>query len=199
MTLVLAITAAAAFLWATTCYNRLLELSDDAQDAWRRMASHLNRRHDLVHELVRELTDVADFDPDILTTAPTVTANARQTLQRANPNRGVRSAARAQMAVSEVLATLKVLLARYPDWHPRRRIHVLLGEITDAEQAATDALRAYNDAAMEFNNHRSIPGWTWVAALAAPRAAETWPDLIHTSSGPALAIEEYGSAPSRGG
>lgn len=198
MTTIVVIVLAATFLWTTTSYNWLLELSDDTRDAWDRMATPLGRRQDLVVELVRELTDVADFDAALLETAPSVAANARNALTRASPLRGVRSAARAQMALSEVLATLKVMLARYPDWHPRRRIHVLLGEITDAEHAATDAVRTYNDAVMEFNKHRSTPGWVWVAALAAPRAAETWPDLIHTSSGPALAIEEYGSTRTSG-
>lgn len=193
MTMALMVVGAVVVLWVTTAFNRIRDLTDEVESAWHRMTTHLRRRHDCSSQLVEEVGDVVDFEPQLLEAARHVTASARETLDRAGPEHGLRAAARSQGALSEVLARLKVTLARFPDWHPRRRIPVLLHDISSAEVAAGEALRAYNQTAQDLLVQCDRPVWTIVARIASAPRVGIWTDLAHTSSGPAPAIHEHES------
>lgn len=185
---------AAVVFWITSAHNQIQELAMDTRDAWARLGSHLRKRHDLTEDLIREVTDVVELDDELPEAVNNIKNVAQQALARADIDHGVRTAARAEAALSDVLSRLKVTLARYPDWHPRQRIQVLLQDITGTEAAAREALHAFNEAAHTLRERCDGLGWNLVARITGAPMVEVWTDVTHTSSGPAPSIREHDAA-----
>jgi|GEM_PF-6876993 len=195
MITVLAMVASGIVLWMTALSNRLLDQRDAVRESWSHLATLLRRRHDTVEFLIAEVRTVADFDSATVDAVLEACAAAARALVGVTPTEGIRRAERAESELTEELATLKVALARFPDWHPHRQITLLLQDLTQVEDGATIALHHYNETAFWYNRELDGTLTGILARVVAASPVTLWTDVTRTSSGPAPAIVEH-DAPS---
>lgn len=137
-------------------YNRLVRLRNEADTGWANIDVQLQRRADLIPNLVEAVRGYAAHERavfDEVTRARTVLQGATTPGSAANANEGLTVALGRLFAVAEA----------YPDLKASENFLRLQGDLTDTEDKISAARRYYNSTVMHFNTAiQSIP-WLLVA------------------------------------
>jgi LemA protein len=132
-------------------YNGLVRLRNRIENAWSQIDVQLQRRHDLVPNLVETVKGYA--------------AHERETLERvvAARNQAVSAQGPAQQGQAENVLTgaLRQLFAvaeAYPDLKANQNFLALQEELTTTEDRVAYARQFYNDSVLKYNNKiQAIP------------------------------------------
>jgi LemA protein len=160
-------------------YNRLVTLREAIDGAWAQVENQLQRRNDLVPNLVEVTKGYAKHEREIFESV----ANARARMLSAG-TRDQQIAAAGEM--SSALSRLLALSERYPDLKADQQFARLSDELAGTENRIATERRRYNDTVREYNTLvRSFP--TMVIAKAtgfepqkyfeAPEAAQQVPSV----------------------
>jgi LemA protein len=146
-------------------YNRLVRLRNEADTGWANIDVQLQRRADLIPNLVEAVRGYAAHERAVFDEV----TKARAALQHASTPG---AAAEANVGLSAALGRLFAVAEAYPELQASENFLELQGDLTDTEDKISAARRYYNSTVMHFNTAiQSIP-WLLVARPFGFRAKE---------------------------
>ena len=141
---------------AAAGYNRLVRLRNEADTGWANIDVQLQRRTDLIPNLVEAVRGYAAHERAVFDEV----TKARATLQRASTPG---AAGDANDILTAALGRLFAVAEAYPDLKASENFQRLQEDLTDTEDKISAARRYYNSTVMHFNTAvQSIP-WVLVA------------------------------------
>lgn len=133
-------------------YNNFVKLRNRVDNAWSQIDVQLQRRLDLIPNLVETVKGYAAHESGTLesvTAARTACMNATTPEQRAE----------AENVLTGTLKTLFAVSENYPDLKANQNFLKLQGELRDTEDKISYMRQSYNDTVMTFNNAiQTFPG-----------------------------------------
>ena len=152
-------------MFAALIYNRLVRLRTKVEEAWAQIDVQLQRRHDLIPNLVNTVKGYAAHEKSTLeeVTAARTAAVAAQ---------GAEAAGKSEEALTAALGRLFALAENYPDLKADQNFRQLQEELSDTEDKVAFARQYYNDNVREWNTRiASVPD-NLVAGLMRAQKAE---------------------------
>lgn len=144
-----------AALMATSCgYNKLQTLEESVFKAWGDVESSLQRRADLIPNLVATVKGYASHEKETLEAV--ISARAKATSVQLSPNdlgnaQAMQQMLQAQGGLSSALARLMVVVERYPDLKANQNFIDLQNQLEGTENRINVARQRYNAAVKQFN------------------------------------------------
>ncbi len=152
------------FSWIFRAYNRLVRVRGQAERAWSLISVELQRRHDLLANLVGVVREFASYEQSVqvgLTTA-----------RSAMPTTGELAAAgTAELRARGQASSLLALAEQYPDLKSQASFKALRASITTSEDRVAAARTFYNDAVTVARDRRGVFPYVLVASFV------EWPSL----------------------
>ena len=161
-------------VFAISIYNRLVALKNRFQNAWAQIDVQLQRRHDLVPNLVETARAYMAHERDTLekVIAARGQAVSAQKAAAGGNAEGVAQLGRAEGALNGALANFFALSENYPDLKANATMQQLMEELTSTENKVGFARQAYNDAVMNYNTYREQFPSNFFAGMFNFRAAQ---------------------------
>ncbi|WP_321972195.1 LemA family protein [Paratractidigestivibacter sp.] len=142
--------------------NGIVRASNKCDTAWATIDAQLQRRNDLIPNLVETVKGYAAHES---ATLQSVTDARAAVAKAASPEEKMQASARLTGAVNSLLAVAE----NYPDLKASANFQQLQAELTDTENRISYARMSYNDCVMMYNNAiQTFPG-SLVAGGRAPR------------------------------
>ncbi|MCC4721504.1 LemA family protein [Salinicoccus sp. RF5] len=133
-------------------YNQFVNLEEEVNQKESQIETQLQRRGDLIPNLVSTVQGYASHEEEIFTDI----ADARSRLSGAE---NVEEMAEANNEVTSALSRLLAISENYPDLQASEQFTGLRDELAGAENRIAVARQDYNTAVQEFNrNTRTFPG-----------------------------------------
>ncbi len=133
-------------------YNSMVTLNNEVDNGWAQVENQLQRRADLIPNLVATVQGYASHEKEIFTQV----AEARAKLAGA---REPATAAAANNELSGALSRLLVIAERYPDLKANTQFMALQDELAGTENRISVERKRYNDLVRDYNNAiRRFPG-----------------------------------------
>ncbi|MEW6546161.1 MAG: LemA family protein [Bacillota bacterium] len=132
-------------------YNRLVSASEQVNEQWAQIESQLQRRYDLIPNLVETVRGYVAHEQEVFTAV----AEARAKLAGA-----ATTSARVEAAnqLESALARLLVIVERYPELRANEQFNRLMDELAGTENRINVARMRYNEAVKQYNRMiRSFP------------------------------------------
>lgn len=144
--------AAALVLLLVLGYNRMVRLRNEVDTGWSNIDVQLNRRADLIPNLVDTVRAYAAHEREVFQHV----TEARAALQGAG---SPRAAAVAEDALTAALGRLFAVAEAYPELQASANFLRLQEDLTDTEDKISAARRYYNATVMRYNTAiQSVPG-----------------------------------------
>jgi LemA protein len=144
--------------WYVGQRNAIVRLDEDIQAAWGEIDNQLQRRSDLIPNLVATVRGFADQEQEVFGQI----ADARARLAGAQT---VGETAEGYQQLEGALSRLLVITENYPELRSSENFQALMDELAGTENRIAVARRRYNESVQEFNRKiRTFP--TNVAANA---------------------------------
>ena len=128
-------------------YNGLVKLRNRVDSAWSQISVQLQRRHDLIPNLVETVKGYASHERQTL---EAVTA-ARNSAVQAQQGAGPAAQAEAENVLTGTLRQLFALSEAYPDLKANQNFLNLQEELTATEDRVSYARQFYNDQVLKLN------------------------------------------------
>ncbi|MDH7479585.1 MAG: LemA family protein [Syntrophomonadaceae bacterium] len=125
-------------------YNSMVGLSENVDNRWSQVENQLQRRADLIPNLVNTVKGYAAHEQNIFNEL----ASARSRLIGANT---VAETAQADQAMNTALSRLLAIVENYPNLKADANFRQLQDELAGTENRLAVARKDYNDAVREFN------------------------------------------------
>lgn len=125
-------------------YNGLVRLKNRVESAWAQIEVQLNRRHDLIPNLVETVKGYASHEQATL-------ERVIEARNRAVAAHDPKDKASAEQAVSGALANVFALSEAYPDLKANQNFLGLQQELTQTEDRIAYARQYYNDSVKDYN------------------------------------------------
>lgn len=145
MSIWLLLPALALVAWGVLAFNRLVRLRNQTRTAWADIDVQLQRRHDLVPQLVAAVRGYAGHESALL---ETVTELRAQALAQRGPARLGETEAALEQAVGRLL----LLQEAYPDLKASDNFMQLQRDLVAVEEHLQYARRFYNGAVRDLND-----------------------------------------------
>src|SRR2546423_4477688 len=163
-------------LWSASVNNQLVAAQENMKGAWAQVETVLQRRYDLIPNLVATVKGYAEHEKEVLENVTRLRSQwgAAQTLEQKT---------KAASEMEGALARLLVVAERYPDLKANQNFRDLQFELSGTENRISVERQRYNDTVKAYNVRvRSFPGSLIAGMLsfhpsdayfnAAPAAAE---------------------------
>jgi len=147
--------------WVWTVYNSLINLHHRVQQGWSQVDIQLNRRHDLIPNLVTTINSYRTYESDL----QQLLSELRNQVEATPPGASGPD-------FKGIAPTLQIIAERYPDLKASESFLRLQKSLTDTEQRIALARDYFNNIATAYNNRLEIIPDRFIAALAGlkPRA-----------------------------
>ncbi|EGQ20316.1 LemA family protein [Sporosarcina newyorkensis 2681] len=133
-------------------YNKLVNLEEDVDQSYAQIETQLQRRVDLIPNLVSTVKGYASHEKEVLENI----ANARSKMAGAQ---GPEEQAAADSELSGALSRLLVVVENYPDLKANQNFQQLMDELAGTENRIAVARKDYNDVVSVFNRKvKRFPG-----------------------------------------
>ncbi len=130
--------------WFASQYNRLVALQENVHSAWSQVETVLQRRYDLIPNLVNTVKGYAKHEKDVL-----------EDVTRLRSQWGAASTVgdkvNAARQLEGGLARLMVVIERYPDLKANQSFQALQDELAGTENRIAVERQRYNDVARIYN------------------------------------------------
>lgn len=147
-------------LWGIGIYNGLVTARNGYRNAFAQIDVQLQRRFDLVPNLVETVKGYMTHERDTLEAVIAARSAAQSGLAAAKANPGDPAAmaqlAAAQGALNMGLGRLLAVAEAYPELKANQNMLQLGEELASTENKVAFARQAYNDAVMAYNNKREV-------------------------------------------
>ncbi len=138
-----------AAIWTVAIYNGLVSSRNDVQGSWKQIDVQLNRRHDLIPNLVSTVKGAMQFEQDTLDKVISARAKA---VGAAGPQ----SKAEAENVLTQALGRLFAVMENYPDLKSNQNVMQLQEELTSTENRIAFSRQLYNDLVANFRTRLQI-------------------------------------------
>lgn len=144
-------------------YQKAIRLDEDVNAAWAQVENVLQRRYDLIPNLVKTVKGYAEHEQEIFTDI----AKSRERYFQAG-NRGDRM--EASVGLERALSRLLFLQERYPDLKAQQQFQTLMVNLEGTENRIAVERRRFNESARAVNTYRRgifgriYCGWAGVEA-----------------------------------
>ncbi|MCE9528230.1 MAG: LemA family protein [Planctomycetales bacterium] len=149
---VIALVVIAAFFWGTSVYNQLVKSQENMRSSWSQVETVLQRRYDLIPNLVNTVKGYASHEKEILEEVTRLRSQwgAAGTLAEKTKAAG---------ELEGTLARLLVVAEQYPDLKANQNFRDLQFELAGTENRISVERQRYNDSVRAYNTSvRSFPG-----------------------------------------
>ncbi len=145
-------------IYGITIYNRLVALKNRFANGFSQIDVQLQRRYDLIPNLVETAKKYMQHEQDTLTAVIEARNQAASSAQRAaqHPDDGnaVKALSGAESLLGGALGKFFALSENYPDLKANETMGRLMEELSSTENRIAFARQAFNDAVMEYNTYR---------------------------------------------
>lgn len=131
-------------LFAVGSYNGLVTQSEEVKTAFSQISTQLQRRNDLIPNLVATVQGYAAHESEVFTAI----AEARSALAGAETNAEM---AAADDLMQSALARLLVIVENYPELKADSQFTALTDELAGTENRINNARMEYNNVAKDYN------------------------------------------------
>lgn len=135
---------AATILWGIGTYNELVSLSEDVDTEYSNVSVALERRADLIPNLVNTVKGYTAHEDKIISEI----AQARQNLLKAD---NIEDKSTANDQLSNAINRLMVIVENYPDLKANTNFINLQDELAGTENRIATARRDYNSTVKKYN------------------------------------------------
>lgn len=125
-------------IWLISAYNSLVILRKRGQNAWAQIDVQLNRRHDLIPNLVESAKGYMKYEQETLQKV----IDARSKAVGAG---NIKDKIDAENQLTGALGRLLAVFERYPDLKANQNVAMLMEQLTDTENKIAYARQFYND------------------------------------------------------
>lgn len=155
--IIVLVVALGVVAWGVSSYNGFVRIRNVIQESWRQIDVELNRRYELIPNLVETVRGYAAHERNTL---EQITALRNQARALAGQSGGQpsdqRSAVEAEL--SQAISQLLVTVEAYPDLKSNTNFLELQRELTDTEDRIAAARRFYNANVRDYNTRvESVP------------------------------------------
>lgn len=144
LVLVLVIIGGIGFSWYINGYNKAVRLDEEAKTAWANVDTALQRRLDLIPNLVETVKGYASHESDLF---EKIAMARTQYFQSNNPEQKMQSA----NMMTGLLSRLLVLKEQYPELKANQNFLSLQDTLEGTENRINVARTRYNEAVKELN------------------------------------------------
>ena len=158
--IVLAVVALMAFFFLKNTYNSMVVLDEDVKNSWSQVQNVLQRRMDLIPNLVETVKGYAAHERETLEAVINARANATKTQVNANDMTPaqMQQMMAAQNSLSSALSRLMVVVEQYPNLKANENFLKLQDELAGTENRIAVERKRFNDATRKYNGTlRSFP------------------------------------------
>lgn len=141
-------------IYGISIYNKLVALKNRFKNAWAQIDVQLQRRHDLIPNLVETAKAYMAHERETLEKVIQARGNAVSAQKAVSGGEGVAQLAKAEGALNGALANFFALSENYPELKANQTMQQLMEELTSTENKVGFARQAYNDSAMNYNTYR---------------------------------------------
>ncbi|MBQ6436524.1 LemA family protein [bacterium] len=142
---------AVLLLWAVGVYNGLVGMQGEIDNKWAQVENNLQRRYDLIPNLVNTVKGYAQHEEDVFTEI----ADARAKLAGSN---SVEETAETTNQLESGLGRLLAISESYPELKADQNFLNLQDELAGTENRLAVSRKDYNDAVSAYNiTIRSVP------------------------------------------
>jgi len=134
-----------AGLFFASTYNRLVKLDEGINAAWAQVENVLQRRNDLVPNLVNTVKGYAKHEKEVFENI----ANARAAMMGA---RTLDEKVKANTAMDSALARLLAIAENYPQLKANTSFENLMAELAGTENRISVERKKYNEVVQAFNS-----------------------------------------------
>ncbi len=155
-TLILLLVLGGLFFAGVGIYNRLVSMRNQVQNAWRQIDVQLQRRYDLIPNLVETVKGYMQFEKGTLEAvikARSEAISAKEAIkEEGGPAEGsLQKLMGAEGRLNGALANVFALTENYPELKASENMRLLQEELSSTENKVAFARQAYNDQVMGYN------------------------------------------------
>lgn len=170
-TIIIVAILAIAVLWAIGVYNKLVELRNQVKNAWSQIDVQLQRRYDLIPNLIETVKGYMNYEKSTLQTvvqARNQASAAREEIQKSGvpSEQSMKNLMGAETALRTGLGNIFALAENYPQLKANETMQNLQEELSSTENKVAFSRQAYNDQVLAYNNaQQTFPGVLVAGAL----------------------------------
>ncbi len=159
--IVLAVIGGVLILWLISTYNRLVNLRNQVKNAWSQIDVQLQRRYDLIPNLVETVKGYMTYEKSTLEAviaarSQAVSAKESVTRQGGPTDGSIKELIAAESTLKGTLGNLFALAENYPDLKANETMQRLQEELSSTENKIAFARQAYNDQVMGYNTTQQV-------------------------------------------
>lgn len=152
------IVIAVAVFYLVLIYNRLVSLRNQFKNGFAQIDVQLQRRHDLIPNLVESAKAYLEHEKSTLTQVMEARNSAVSAQKEATKDPGdgtkIQRLGGAENLLTKALANFYAVAENYPDLKANETIQQLMEELSSTENRVSFARQAYNDGVMNYNTFR---------------------------------------------
>lgn len=145
-------------IYIVSIYNRLVSFRNQFKNAFAQIDVQLQRRHDLIPNLVESAKAYMSHERNTLTDVMEARNGAVKAQKDAasDPADGgkMKKLGMAENALTKALANFYAVSENYPDLKANETIQQLMEELTSTENRVAFSRQAFNDSIMSYNTYR---------------------------------------------
>ncbi|MBS3805847.1 MAG: LemA family protein [Oleiphilaceae bacterium] len=166
----------ALLVYLVFIYNRLVTLRNQFKNGFAQIDVQLQRRHDLIPNLVESAKAYMAHERDTLTEVMQARNNAVSAQKDAarDPADGgkIKKLGGAENMLTQALANFYAVAENYPDLKASQTVQQLMEELSSTENRVAFARQSYNDTVMTYNTYREQFPNNFVSAFLAFKPSE---------------------------
>jgi LemA protein len=147
-------------VWLIGVYNNLVRLRNQVKNGWSQIDVQLQRRYDLIPNLIEAVKGYMNYEKQTLTDVITARNQASHALDAA-AKQGLtqelmQQLMSAEATLNKTLPQIFALAESYPDLKASQNMQQLQEELASTENKVAFSRQAYNDLVLNYNNAQEV-------------------------------------------
>lgn len=162
-------------LWAVGIYNQLVQLRNQVKNGWSQIDVQLQRRYDLIPNLVEAVKGYMNFEKGTLESviaARNRAQAAKEQIGASGTGGSIKELAAADSVLRGAVTNIMALAENYPQLRASENMQQLQEELGSTENKVAFARQSYNDSVMLYNTKQQEFPAVLVAATLGHHPAE---------------------------